>query len=388
MERSNNDDTSPIDTRCNLIQINRVFHGIVYSSINYNYRSAFDTMRFFVSLGFLLLIAFPVIAIHAAEQTDEFAFDDKPLEQPIIHPEWFKLSFLELFDDLQEAIREGKRGIILYFGQNDCAYCQAHLKNNWGRDDIRTYTQKYFDVIAIDVRGDRPVTDLDGLVYSEKKFAVKYKTNFTPSFLFIDDNGKTALRLSGYHPPYQFQAALEFVADKHYLREDFRRYLARADAAFAHGEEGLNEYPAFSRPPYALDRTRFAGTTPLAVFFERGKCHACDILHAGPLREKPIRKKFRKMEAVQLDMWSDTPVLTPEGKLLTAKDWAKQLGVYYSPTIIFFDERGKEIIRLDSVVRFFRLNGVLDYILTGGYRKYPTYQRWRREFRKDGAPSP
>jgi thioredoxin-related protein len=174
---SKNSDASQIDTRCNLIQVKRVCRGILYNINNHNHRPAFDTMRFFISLGFLLLIALPVIATHAAEQTDEFAFDDKPLEEPIVHPEWFKLSFLELFDDLQDAIHGGKRGIILYFGQNDCAYCRAHLKNNWGRDDIRTYTQKHFDVIAIDVRGDRPVTDLDGLVYSEKKFAVKYKTN-------------------------------------------------------------------------------------------------------------------------------------------------------------------------------------------------------------------
>ena len=343
-------------------------------------------MRFSIFPFFLLLLSLLAATVDAAENPDDFAFDDKPLEEPIIHPEWFKLSFLELHDDLQDAIQDGKRGMILYFGQTDCAYCQAHLKNNWERDDIRAYTQKHFDVIAIDVRGDRPVTDLDGRVYTEKKLAIKYKTNFTPSFLLIDAKGKTALRLSGYHPPYQFQAALEYVADNHYSREDFRQYLARAETAFAHGEEVMNEHPAFSQPPYALDRTRFAGSTPLAVVFEQGNCHSCDVLHAGPLREKDIRHKLKKMEVVQLDMWSDTRVLTPDGQSLTAKEWAKQLGVYYSPTIIFFDERGKEIIRVDSVVRFFRLNGVMDYMLVGGYKQYPTYQRWRREFRKATAP--
>ena len=28
-----------------------------------------------------------------------------------------------------------------------------------------------------------------------------------------------------------------------------------------------------------------------------------------------------------------------------------------------------------------------DYILSGGYKKYPTYQTWRREFRKETSPS-
>jgi thioredoxin-related protein len=335
---------------------------------------------------FLLFMLFAFAPSGAIGADDELMFDDKPLEEPIIQPEWFKLSFLELHDDLQDAVADGKRGLILYFGQKDCAYCQAHLKNNWGRDDIRLYTQKYFNVIAIDVRGDRPVTDFDGTIYSEKKYSALHKTNFTPSFLFLDKQGKTTLKLSGYHPPYQFQAALEYVADGHYKREKFRDYLARADAAFAHGNEELNAHPSFARPPYALDRTRFAGSAPLAVLFEQPKCHACDVLHAGPLQQPEISQKLKKLEVVQLDMWSDTPVLTPDGNRTTAKEWARKLDIYYAPTIVFFDVHGKEIIRVDSVVRLYRLNNVLEYILSGGYRTYPTLQRWRREFRKEDAP--
>lgn len=314
---------------------------------------------------------------------NDYVFDDKPLKDDIILPDWFKLSFLELHDDLSDAVRAGKRGLILYFGQVDCAYCKAHLENNWGRSDIRQYTQKYFNVVAIDVRGDNLVTGFDGYIANEKDFSARLKTNFTPSLMFIDHFGRTVLKLSGYYPPYQFRAALEFVADKHYQKESFRDYLARAGLAFAQSSTELNSHPAFSQPPYALDRTRIPAQTPLAVFFEQGKCHACDILHAGPLQEGHIKKKLKKLEVVQLEMWSDTNVLTPDGQRITAKDWAEKLGLFYTPTIIFFDEKGKEIIRVDSVVRFYRLNKVLDYILSGGYKNYPTFQRWRREFKKE-----
>jgi thioredoxin-related protein len=85
-------------------------------------------------------------------------------------------------------------------------------------------------------------------------------------------------------------------------------------------------------------------------------------------------------------MWSDRPVLTPGGEKTTARDWAQKLGIYYSPTMVFFDEQGEEVIRVDSVVRFYRLNNVMEYILSGGYRNYPTFQRWRREFKKEDAP--
>ncbi len=314
---------------------------------------------------------------------NDYVFDDKPLDELIIHPAWFKLSFLELHDDLSDAVQAGKRGLILYFGQLDCAYCKAHLENNWGRSDIRQYTQKYFDVVAIDVRGDRLVTGFDGYISKEKDFSSRLKTNFTPSLLFVDRSGQTVLKLSGYYPPYQFRAALEFVADKHYQKESFRDYLARAGLSFAKGSDELNSHPSFSRPPYAFDRTRFPAQSPLVVFFEQGRCHACDILHAGPLNGRRIRNKLKKLEVVQLDMWSNTTVVTPDGRRTTASEWAKQLGLFYTPTIVIFDEKGKEIIRVDSVVRFYRLSNVLDYILSGGYRKYSTFQRWRREFKKE-----
>jgi thioredoxin-related protein len=76
-------------------------------------------------------------------------------------------------------------------------------------------------------------------------------------------------------------------------------------------------------------------------------------------------------------MWSDGGVLTPAGEKLTAKQWADQLGISYAPTLLFFDESGKEIMRVESVVGFYRLNGVLDYVLNEAYKKFPSYLKWR-----------
>jgi thioredoxin-related protein len=309
---------------------------------------------------------------------DPLSFDDRPLDQDIVLPEWFKLSFLELHDDLREAAQAGKRGLIIYFGQKDCPYCKAHLEKNWARPDVVAYTREFFDVVAVDVKGGRLVTDLDGSVRSEKEYAIHHRTHFTPSFLFIDRDGEVAFRLSGYHPPYEFRAALEFVADEHYRAEGFREYLARAEPALRMDDETLNAEPFFGAPPHALDRSRFPAGQPLAVFFERPQCHACDVLHGGPLRTPQIVEALRGFEVVQLDMESDTPVLLPTGERGTAGAWAQSLGLFYAPTIVFFDERGGEIIRVDSLVQFYRLRGVLRYVAEGGYREYDSYQQWRQ----------
>lgn len=325
----------------------------------------------------LLFVYCLVTSTQAATHSDA-GFSDRPLEDALILPDWFKLSFLELASDIQEAKEKNKKGIIVYFGQEYCPYCKAHLENNWGQKDIIKYTQKFFDVIAINVKGQKPVVDLDGKTYTEKSFASHLHTDFTPSILFYNTEGKIVLRLRGYRPPYQFRAALEYVAGGHYTREPFRHYLARAESAMSYGREELNSNEAFNPPPYLLDRSKVAAERPLMVVFERKRCHSCDILHGGPLAHPEIETQLLKMDAVQLDIYSDTPVITPGGEKTSAKKWAEKLDINYTPTMIFFDQKGKEIIRIDSVVWFYRLRNVMNYVLSGGYKKYPTFQLWRQ----------
>jgi thioredoxin-related protein len=101
------------------------------------------------------------------------------------------------------------------------------------------------------------------------------------------------------------------------------------------------------------------------------------VLHGEELREPAIHGLFEQFDNVQLDMWSDTPVITPKGERTTARKWAEELGLFYSPSIVFFDEKGGEILRVDSVVGFYRLRNVLNFISSKAYLNQPDYRRWR-----------
>lgn len=316
-------------------------------------------------------------------EADAYLFDDTPLAEPLQHPDWFKESFLDLRDDLNEAVANGKQGIAVYFGQKRCAYCRMLMDVNLGLTDIVEYTQRHFDIIPLDIWGVEEVTDVHGETLSERDFALRERTNFTPSLVFYDAEGREALRLRGYYPPYQFRAALEYVADGHYQRESFPAYLARGEDAMKFEPGDLNEEDFFSPPPHNLDRSQIAAQRPLVVFFEQGDCHACDVLHGGPLRDPSISGLFLDFDNVQLDMWADTPLITPDGHGTTARKWAETLGLFYAPSLIFFDERGKEIIMVDSVVRFYRLSNVLTYIESGAFREQPNFMRWREKYLTD-----
>ena len=67
----------------------------------------FHQMPLWLLLVCLLLVIHPLQADHeeevSFEEAFELGFNDAPLEREIDHPAWFKESFLDLGEDLEEA---------------------------------------------------------------------------------------------------------------------------------------------------------------------------------------------------------------------------------------------------------------------------------------------
>ena len=341
------------------------------------------SIRFILMCAKIAIVLFLLILMYQADlradiDISEKGFDDTLLDEEVDLPDWFKLSFLDIKEDIDEAKQSGKKGLILYFGMSKCPYCKAMLENNFGRDDIAKYTRKNFDVVAIDVKGSKSVKTPSGETMSEQKFSILSHANFTPTLVFYDGTGKEVHRLVGYYAVYRFRAALEFVADAHYKKETFKRYLARGGMQVTNDGDEIN-YRSFSMTePYVLGRKTIQAQRPLMVIFEQDNCHACDVLHEGVLSSESITKIFPDVDVVQLDISQDTPVITPDERKISTKKWAEDLNIFYTPTLIFYDEKGKEILRLDSVAHFNRLNTVIRYVNTRAYKHYKNYAQWLR----------
>ncbi len=339
----------------------------------------YSVPNFFIS-ALLFILSTPLLANDQSSFSHDFehGFNDLPLERDIEYPEWFKDSFLDLREDLQQAKADGKQGIALYFGQENCPYCKALIEINLTRPDIVKYLRDNYEIIALDIWGSRMLTLFDGSQISERDLSIRESTNFTPSIIFYDELGDKAFRMRGYYPPYRFQAMLSYIVEDFYKVESFRDYLERADPPPKFSQEDLNEHEQILKGPIILDRRAIAGSKPLAVIFEQKECHACDQLHSEPLNNEITQHWLAGFELRQLDAWSDTPVMTPTGEKTSAREWADKLGIHYSPTTVFFNEKGEEILRIDSVVKLYRMRSILAYILTKGYLKYDSFQQWRR----------
>jgi thioredoxin-related protein len=288
------------------------------------------------------------------------------------YPEWFKKSFLDFEEDIAEAKAAGKRVMVLFY-QDGCPYCHVLVDRNLAQKDIERKVRAHFDVIAINIWGDRELT-LGGQQYTEKTFSAALKVQFTPTLLFFDEAGKIVLRLNGYLPPRKFDVALDYVAGRHEQQTTYRDYVA-ANARPAAGAS-LHDEDFFIPPPYDLRRKPGSAARPLAVFFEQKDCPSCDTLHTRVLPDRETREIIEQFDNVQLDMWAQTRIVTPAGEQTTAREWAKALNIQYAPAIVLFDDQGEEIIRAEASFKVFHVQGLFAYVLSGAYRAEPSFQRY------------
>ncbi|MDX9766862.1 MAG: thioredoxin fold domain-containing protein [Ectothiorhodospiraceae bacterium] len=288
-------------------------------------------------------------------------------------PSWFKESFLDIREDIREATAEGRR-LLLYFYQDGCPYCKKLLTDNFGQHAIAEKTRRHFDTIAINLWGDREVTDLQGRHTTEKDFARDLRVQFTPTLLMLDERGEVVLRLNGYVPPHHFEVALDYVG-LHKEREiSAKDFLARADPRPATGM--LHVKPQFVQPPWRLAELIERGDRPLLVSFEQQQCAACDELHLDILDRAESRELLERFHVVLLDMWSNDQIQTPDGRELSVSDWARSLGVHYAPSMLFFDRTGREVFRTEGFLRAFHVQSALDYVASGAWREQPEFQRY------------
>ena len=88
--------------------------------------------------------------------------------------------------------------MVPYFYQDGCPYCAKLLNDNVGNRKTADKTQWSFDVIAINMWGDREVIDLSGETTTEKAFAAALRVQYTPVLLFLKEQGRMVNRINGY----------------------------------------------------------------------------------------------------------------------------------------------------------------------------------------------
>lgn len=283
-------------------------------------------------------------------------------------PSWFKVSFLDLFEDIEEAADNNKR-LMVYYYQDGCPYCKKLLEDNFGQRDIAEKTKKYFDVVAINLWGDAEVTVGDK-VYTEKEFAEALKVQYTPTLLFFSENKKVVFRANGYYPPEKFSALLDYIGQKQEEKISYQSYMEQVNPQPSSGRLHNDINTVISATDLSVHNK------PLLVMFEQSKCNTCDELHLDILKRKESIELLSRFNVVVLDMWSEQVITTPAGDKLKIRDWAKKLNVHYAPSLLYFNNQGEEVFRSDAYLKAFHTQTAMDYVSSGAYKTQTNFQRY------------
>jgi len=127
------------------------------------------------------------------------------------------------------------------------------------------------------------------------------------------------------------------------------------------------EYPSWFKESFLdfkedIAEAAAAGKRLMVVFHQDG-CPYCNVLVERNLSQKDIEQEIRKnFDVVALNMWGSREVASIEGKSYTEKTFAAALKVQFTPTILFFNEKGEVILRLNGYIPPERFKVAIDYI--------------------------
>lgn len=201
-----------------------------------------------MSLMAALVLALMPISVVAQEAAGDAELLPEPkLADNGLHMQPFFLqSFLDLSEDIADAQAEGK-GLLIIVEQQGCPYCRELHQVNFRIPKIVDAMTQSFNVLQLDLRGARELTDANGDIGPERDLIKRWGVVYTPTLIYIprdaDFEGKSAAEaavavMPGYFKPFHFATMIDYVASDAYRDQHFQDFLnARADRMREQGEE-------------------------------------------------------------------------------------------------------------------------------------------------------
>jgi thioredoxin-related protein len=351
----------------------------------------------------LIIVLFLLTQFDCLAYESDVSAHEKTLSEAMVNPgfyekpKWFKQSFLDLQEDLEDAKKKGRR-IVLYFHQDGCPYCRKLLADNFSRQDIVKKMTDHYDLLAINMWGDKTITTIEGEELSEKDFSLKMQIMFTPTLVFLDENGKPEFRMNGYYSGDKFLAVLNYLLlDAKQKKSGFNHYLKQYSALEKDVQYAQLDKAGMSKSSFKFQTEKFlyrgknlhqlieASEKPVMILFEQKNCPECNELHGDIFRRLPVYKKLKYFAIAQIDINSEKEIIAPNGQSMTQMELAKKLNIQYTPSIFFYqsgqNQQKKQlehepVFRSQAYLKSFHFQAILDYISNKIYRTEPEFQRF------------
>lgn len=146
---------------------------------------------------------------------------------------FFEKSLGDYAAELKAAKQQGKQGMLLVFEAEGCPFCHRMRENVLSRPEVQAFFHRHFTAYSVDILGSVTVTDFSGGEVTEKAFSRAFKIRATPTFLFLDLDGREIARYTGAtRDAAEFMALGRYVTEGHWQRTSFAEFYPDGRAAY------------------------------------------------------------------------------------------------------------------------------------------------------------
>lgn len=125
----------------------------------------------------------------------------------------------------------------------------------------------------------------------------------------------------------------------------------------------------------------------LMIYFGQDGCPYCRAFMTTNFSQRNIVEKTRRhFIAIALNLWGDRETTWIDGRTMSEKALARKLDVQFTPTLLFLDERGAIVARLNGYYPPHRFEAVLDYVAGRHERSTTLAARLARHVRDPASP--
>jgi thioredoxin-related protein len=126
----------------------------------------------------------------------------------------------------------------------------------------------------------------------------------------------------------------------------------------------------------------------LMIYFGQDGCPYCKLLMQTTFAETRVVDTMRKQFLpIALNLWGDREVTWIDGRKMSEKELGRMLRVQFTPTLLFFDEHARVIVRLDGYQPPHRLEPALAYVAGRLESKQPFADYMKTAVKESASPT-
>ncbi len=134
-------------------------------------------------------------------------------------------------DGMESAMRslnsKGKKKVMMDVYTDWCGWCKKMDKDVYSQADIKAYLANNFILIKLNAESNNEVTYKDNQGLTESVLAAdELGIDGYPSTVFFTADGEVITMVPGYVPPDKFLLMLKYIAEDHYIKEDWDTFLS------------------------------------------------------------------------------------------------------------------------------------------------------------------